>query len=148
MQVFSVANVDRSDDHLAHQRLGGPTMKLMAVELIQESGTDFAKWSATGEIAPSEAFDRLIRVLAATRQNMEPAFAQALPVIIKDPPPVDGPAWQWSIEADGSLVLNLRHPGLGWLGFRLADVEGFHANLGNVVDQRNALRAEFERPTH
>lgn len=121
-------------------------MNLLTVEMTHDSGTDFASWSTSGEIPPSEAFDRLIRVLAETRRTMEPAFPETLPVLIKVPPQVDGAAWQWSIEADGSLVLNLRHPGLGWLGFRMPDVDVFHENLANVIDQRNALRAELNPP--
>lgn len=119
-------------------------MKLMTVEMTSEDGTDFASWSTSGEIPAAEAFDRLIRVLAETRRTMEPAFSQTLPVLIKEPPQVNGAAWQWSIQQDGSLVLNLRHPGLGWLGFRMPDVDLFHENLANVIDQRNALRAEID----
>lgn len=121
-------------------------MKLMTVEMTSEDGTDFASWSTSGEIPPAEAFDRLIRVLAETRKTMEPAFSQTLPVLIKDPPQVNGPGWQWAIEPDGSLVLNIRHPGLGWLGFRMPDVDLFHENLTNVIDQRNALRDELKSP--
>ncbi len=121
-------------------------MKLMTVEMTSEDGMDFASWSTSGEIPPAEAFDRLIRVLAETRRTMEPAFSQTLPVLIKDPPQVNGAAWQWSIQPDGSLVLNLRHPGLGWLGFRMPDVDLFHENLTSVIDQRNALRDELEPP--
>jgi hypothetical protein len=121
-------------------------MKLMTVELTHEGGTDFAAWSTTGEVLPAEAFDRLIRVLSETRQTMEPAFPEKMPTIIKEPPQVDGPANQWSIEADGSLVLNLRHPGLGWLGFRMTEVDDFYENLANVLDQRNALRDELDPP--
>ena len=119
-------------------------MKLMTVEMTSEDGTDFASWSTSGEIPAAEAFDRLIRVLAETRRTMEPAFSQRLPVLIKDPPQVDGAAWQWSIQPEGSLVLNLRHPGLGWLGFRMPDVDLFHDNLTNVIAQRNTLRAELD----
>jgi hypothetical protein len=119
-------------------------MKLMTVEMTSEDGTDFASWSTSGEIPPAESFDRLIRVLAETRRTMEPAFSQTLPVLIKDPPQVDGAAWQWSIQPDGSLVLNLRHPGLGWLGFRMPDVDSFHENLATVIEQRNTLRAELD----
>jgi hypothetical protein len=122
-------------------------MKLMTVEMTHESGTDIASWSTSGEIPPAETFDRLIRVLAETRKTMEPAFPETLPVLIKDPPQVDGAAWQWSIQPDGSLVLNLRHPGLGWLGFRMPDVDLFHENLTNVIDQRNALRDELAPPS-
>lgn len=118
-------------------------MKLLTVEMTHENGTDFAAWSTNGQIPPAEAFDRLIRVLAATRQTMEPIFPERLPMVIKEPPQVDSPGWQWSIEADGALVLNLRHPGLGWLGFRMATAEPFHENLANVIDQRNALRDEL-----
>jgi hypothetical protein len=121
-------------------------MKLMTVEMTSEDGTDFANWSTSGEIPPAEAFDRLIRVLAETRKMMKPAFSQTLPVLIKDPRQVNGAAWQWSIQPDGSLVLNLRHPGLGWLGFRMPDVDLFHENLTNVIDQRNALRDELAPP--
>ncbi|CAA2107074.1 hypothetical protein [Variovorax paradoxus] len=123
-------------------------MKLITVELTHEDGTDFAAWSTTGEVVPAHAIDRLIRVLAETRKTMEPAFPPKLPLVIKDPPQVNGPAWQWSIEGDGSLVLNFRHPGLGWLGFRLPDVEGFHTNLVDVIQQRNLLRAEIGPPAH
>ncbi len=121
-------------------------MKLMTVEMTSEDGTDFASWSVSGEIPPTEAFDRLIRVLAETRKTMAPAFPDTLPVLIKDPPQVDGAGWQWSMQADGSLVLNIRHPGLGWLGFRMPDVDLFHENLANVLDQRNALRDELSPP--
>lgn len=121
-------------------------MKLMTVEMTHENGTDFASWSTGGAIPPAEAFDRLIRVLAETRKTMEPAFPETLPVLIKHPPQVDGAAWQWSIQPDGSLVLNIRHPGLGWLGFRMPDVDLFHENLANVIDQRNALRNELAPP--
>ncbi|MGJ7555932.1 hypothetical protein ACSFBI_18185 [Variovorax sp. RB3P1] len=121
-------------------------MKLMTVELTHEGGEDFAAWSNSGEISPAEAVERLIRILAETRRSMEPAFPETLPVLIKDPPQVNGAAWQWSIEADGSLVLNIRHPGLGWLGFRMPDVDLFHENLANVIDQRNALRDELKLP--
>lgn len=121
-------------------------MKLMNVELTHEDGKDFAAWSNTGEVPAPEAVERLIRVLAETRKTMEPAFPETLPLLIKNPPQVDGAAWQWSIEADGSLVLNLRHPGLGWLGFRMRDVDLFHENLANVIDQRNALQGELRPP--
>ncbi|SFO84829.1 hypothetical protein SAMN05216567_10312 [Variovorax sp. OK605] len=121
-------------------------MKLLNVELTHEDGKDFAAWSNTGEVPAAEAVERLIRVLAETRKTMEPAFAETLPLLIKDPPQVDGAAWQWSIEADGSLVLNLRHPGLGWLGFRMRDVDLFHENLANVLEQRNALQGELRPP--
>ncbi len=121
-------------------------MKLMTVEMTHENGTDIASGSTSGEIPPAEAFDRLICVLAETRKTMEPAFSPTLPVLIKDPPQVNGAAWQWSIQPDGSLVLNLRHPGLGWLGFRMPDVDLFHENLTNVIDQRNALRDELVPP--
>lgn len=121
-------------------------MKLMNVELTHEDGQDFAAWSNTGEAPAPEAVERLIRVLAETRKSMEPAFPETLPLLIKDPPQVDGAAWQWSIEADGSLVLNLRHPGFGWLGFRMRDVDLFHENLANVLDQRNALEGELRPP--
>jgi hypothetical protein len=118
-------------------------MKLMNVELTHENGEDFAAWWTTGEILPAEAFDRLVRVLVDTRSTMEPEFPKHLPMVIATPPQVDSPGWQWSIEADGSLVLNLRHPGLGWIGFRMRDVDGFSENLAKVIDQRNALRAEL-----
>lgn len=121
-------------------------MKILTVEMSYEDGNDSAAWSTTGEIPPAEAFDRLIKVLAGTRQTMEPSFPERLPMLIKDPPQVHAPAWQWSIEADGALVLNLRHPGLGWIGFRLPDVEGFHTNLVDVILQRNALRDELKPP--
>lgn len=121
-------------------------MKLMNVEMTHENGTDIASWSTTDAVQPAEAFDRLIRVLAETRKTMEPAFPDTLPVFIKGAPQVDGPAWQWSMQPDGSLILNLRHPGLGWLGFRMPNVDLFHENLATVLDQRNALRAELEPP--
>lgn len=121
-------------------------MKLMKVELTHQDGKDFAAWTNTGEVPATEAVVRLIRVLAETRKTMEPAFPETLPLLIKNPPQVDGAAWQWSIEADGSLVLNLRHPGLGWLGFRMRDVDLFHENLANVLDQRNALQGELRPP--
>ena len=121
-------------------------MKLMTVELTTEAGKDFAAWSNTGRVPAAEAVDRLVRVLAETRKTMEPAFPMTLPVLIKEPPQVDWPAWQWSIEADGSLILNLRHPGLGWLGFRMPNVDDFHEYLANVIDQRNALRNELRPP--
>ena len=121
-------------------------MKILTIEMTHQDGTDFAAWSTSGEIPPAEAFDRLIRVMAETRTKMEPAFSETLPVFIKEPPQVDGAGWQWSIEADGSLVLNIRHPGLGWLGFRMPDVDLFHENLTNVIDQRDALRHELTRP--
>ena len=121
-------------------------MKLMHVDLTHDNGTDFASWQTTGEIPPSDALDRLIRVLAETRKTLDPAFPKTLPVLIKDPPQVNEAAWQWSIQADGSLVLNIRHPGLGWLGFRMPDVDQFHENLANVIDQRNALRDELSPP--
>lgn len=123
------------------------TMKLMTVELTHEGGEDFAAWSNSGEILPSEAVERLIRILAETRRSMEPPFPDTLPALIRDPPQVDGPASQWAIEADGSLVLHLRHPGLGWLSFRMPDVDLFHENLTNVLDQRNALRDELAPPS-
>ncbi|MFM9928300.1 hypothetical protein VLK31_35395 [Variovorax sp. H27-G14] len=72
-------------------------MKLMTVELTNENGVDFASWLATGAVPPAEAVDRLIRVLAETRRTMEPTVAQVLPLIIKAPPQVHAPAWQWSI---------------------------------------------------
>lgn len=121
-------------------------MKLMTVELTNENGVDFASWLATGAVPTAEAIDRIIRVLAETRRTMEPAVPEALPLIIKAPPQVHAPAWQWSIEADGSLVLNLRHPGLGWLGFRLPYVDGFQSNLVDVIFQRNALLDELKSP--
>lgn len=121
-------------------------MKPMIVEMTHESGTDCACWSTSGQTPLAEAFDRLIRVLAETRRTMEAAFSQTLPVLTKDPPQVDGAAWQWSIEAGCSSVLNLCHPGLGWLSFRMPDVDLFHENLSNVIDQRNALRHELEPP--
>lgn len=121
-------------------------MKLLTVELTHVDRQDFAAWSSTGEVPAPEAVERLIRVLAETRKTMEPAFPETLPLLIKDPPQVDGAAWQWSIEADGSLVLNLRHPGLGWLGFRMRDADLFHENMTNVIDQRNALLGELKPP--
>lgn len=121
-------------------------MKLITVELTHVDGKDFATWATTGAAPPNEAVDRLIRVLAETRRTMEPAFPETLPVFIKDPPQVDGSGWQWAIEPDGSLVLNLRHLGMGWLGFRMPEVDLFHENLTNVSDQRNALRDELEPP--
>lgn len=121
-------------------------MKLMNVELTHVDGKDLAAWSNTGEVPAPEAVERLIRVLAETRKTMEPAIPETLPLLIKNPPQVDGAGWQWSIEADGSLVLNLRHPGLGWLGFRMRDVDLFHENLANVLDQRNALQGELRPP--
>ncbi|MFM9926886.1 hypothetical protein VLK31_28135 [Variovorax sp. H27-G14] len=121
-------------------------MKLMTVDLTADNGTDYASWTTTGAISPAESVDRLIRVLAETRKSLEPTVPKALPLIIKQPPQVHSPAWQWSMEADGSLVLNLRHPGLGWLGFRLPDAEGFHTNLVDVILQRDALRTEL-RPS-
>ena len=33
----------------------------------------------------------------------------------------------------------LRHPGLGWLGFRMRNVDLFRENLANAIDQRDAL---------
>ncbi len=87
-------------------------MMLITVELTHVDGADFATWATTGATPPNEAVDRLIRVLAETRKTMEPAFPETLPVLIKDPPQVSGPGWQWAIEPDGSLVLNIRHPGL------------------------------------
>lgn len=119
-------------------------MKLMNVELTHDNGTDLASWSTTDSVQPAEAFDRLIRVLAETRRTMAPAFPDTLPVLIKAPPQVDGPAWQWSMQPDGGLILNILHPGLGWLGFRMPDVDRFHENLATVLDQRNTLRAELE----
>jgi hypothetical protein len=118
-------------------------MKLLNVELAHENGEDFAAWSTKGEIMPAEAFDRLVRVLVDTRSTMEPKVPEHLPLLIKTPPQVDNPAWQWSIEGDGNLILNLRHPGLGWVGFRMRDVDGFSENLADVIKQRNALRAEL-----
>jgi hypothetical protein len=115
-------------------------------ELTHENGEDFAAWSNTGKISPAEAFDRLVGVLVNTRSTMEPKVPDHLPMLVKAPPQVDNPGWQWSIEGDGSLVLNLRHPGLGWLGFRMRDVDGFSENLANVIDQRNALQQEFTPP--
>ena len=121
-------------------------MKILTVEMTHQDGTDFAAWSTSGEMPPAQAMDRLIRVLSETRRTMEPAFPVTLPVLIKEPPQVDGPVWQWSIEADGSLILNLRHPGLGWLGFRMPNVDDFQEYLANVIDQRNALRNELRPP--
>ena len=123
-------------------------MKLMSVELTHEDGTDLASWSTTGQTPPTEAFDRLIRVLAETRKSMEPAFAPKLPMFVKDPPQVDSPAWQWTMQADGTLILNILHPGFGWIGFRIPDAEGFHENLSNVLAQRKALREELSPPVH
>lgn len=122
-------------------------MKLMTIEMTHEDGADLAAWSTTGEIPPAEAFDRLIRVLAETRKAMEPAFPERLPLIIKHPPQVDGPAWQWAMEPDGALVLNLRHPGLGWIGFRINNIDAFYKDLANVLDQRAALRDELDART-
>ena len=117
-------------------------MKLMNVELTHENGTYFVAWSTTGKILPAEAFERLVGVLVSTRSTMEPKVPEHLPMLIKAPPQVDNPGWQWSIEGDGNLILNMRHPGLGWLGFRMRDVDSFLENLANVVDQRNSLRDE------
>ncbi|WP_093121377.1 hypothetical protein [Variovorax sp. OK605] len=119
-------------------------MKLMTVEMTHEDGVDLATWSTTGEVPPAEAFDRLISVLAESRKMMEPAFSERLPLLIKTSPQVDGPAWQWAIEPDGALILNLRHPGLGWLGFRMPRVDAFREDLSSVLEQRNALRDEFD----
>lgn len=121
-------------------------MKLMTVELAHQDGTDLAHWSTSGEVPPAEAFDRLVRVLAETRRTMEPAFPEKLPMLVKEPPQVDTPAWQWTMQPDGSLILNMRHPGLGWIGFRMPDVEDFHANLSDVLAQRKALREELGPP--
>jgi hypothetical protein len=123
-----------------------PRMKLMTAELTHADGIDRASWSTIREIPPAEAFDRLIRVLAETRRTMEPAIAEKLPMLVKEPPQVDGPGWQWTMQADGSLILNMRHPGLGWIGFRMPDVEVFHANLSDVLAQRKALREELVPP--
>lgn len=100
-------------------------MKLMTVEMTHEGGTDCARCS-TGEIPPAEAFDRLIRVLVETRRTMEPSSSQTPPVLITVPPQVDGTAWQRSIEAGCSLVLNSAIAGpadsasgcLMWISFR------------------------------
>lgn len=86
-------------------------MKLMTVELACEDGVDLARWTATGETSAAEAFDRLVPLLAQARAELAPGVPDRLPLIIKPPPQVTGPGWQWAIEADGTLVLNLRHPG-------------------------------------
>jgi hypothetical protein len=125
-----------------------PRMKIMTVELTHEDGTDFANWSTFGETLPAEAFDRLLRVLVETRRTMEPAFPEKLPMLVKEPPQVDSTSWQWTMQADGHLILNTRHPGLGWIGFRMPDVEAFHANLSDVLAQRKALREEIDPPVH
>lgn len=52
-------------------------MKLMIVEMIHEEGTDLAAWSTSGAIAPAEAFDRLIRVLAESKKTMPPSMRAA-----------------------------------------------------------------------
>lgn len=117
-------------------------MKLMTVELINEGDADLIDWSPS-PIPIAEALERLIAVAADARSAMEPAFPNRLPLIINEGFGVDHPAWQWSMQADGGLVLCIRHPGLGWLMFRMPDVDQFHKNLSDVLAQRDALRSEL-----
>jgi len=123
--------------------LKGADMNLITVELTNEGDTDLITWSAS-PIPTAEALERLIAVAADARSAMEPAFPNRLPLIINEGTGlrVDHPAWQWAFQADGTLVLNVRHPGLGWLMFRMPDADQFHQNLSNVLAQRDALRAE------
>jgi hypothetical protein len=122
-------------------------MKLMTVDLECENGVDFARWNTTGETSPAEAFDRLVLLLAQVRAELQPSVPDRLPLIIKAPPQVTGPGWQWAIEGDGTLVLNLRHPGLGWIGFRMPDAHRFSEDLLDVLDQRTALQHETQPPS-
>jgi hypothetical protein len=122
------------------------TMKLMTVDLTHEDGIEYAAWSNTGVVAPALAIDALVRVLAHSRASMEPAVPGALPMLVKEPAHVDSPAWQWSMEADGTLRLNLRHPGLGWLSFRMPNAAAFRDDLQVVIGERDALRAELDPP--
>jgi len=117
------------------------TTKLMTVELTHEDGIDRGAWSTFGETTPAEAVDRLIRVLAETRKTMEPAFAEKLPMLVKEPPQVDAPAWQWSMEADGSLILNLRHP--GWVG----SASGCATSTASAITWRMSSSSGTRSPT-
>ena len=82
--------------------------------------------------------DKLLSALAQAREGMEPAFASKMP-LVSQVAGVNYPAWQWSMLPDASIVLNLRHPGLGWLSFRMPDATHLHQQLQIAIDQQKTL---------
>jgi len=127
--------------------LKGANMKeLLAVVLSEdENGMVNLAFQLDNQTQLTARIDQLIKVLAQKREAMEPAFPDRLP-LVSHIEGINHPAWQWSVMGDGSMVLNIRHPGLGWLSFRMPNVDQFQENLLNLLDQRNALVAQSGKP--
>lgn len=92
-------------------------MKLLTVELTETDGKDSISWSS--DAATSQTFDRLIAVLGQFRAEMHPPVKQEDPQSGESLPTIHDPRWRVGRELTGDLTLSVRHPGFGWLTFRL-----------------------------
>jgi len=108
---------------------------LAAVLSEDENGNFSLGYNLDEQNQLTPRLDKLIAVLAQDREVREPGFPAKMP-LISEVSGVNGPAWQWSMLPDASLVLNLRHPGFGWLSFRLPDAIHLHQQLQVALDEQ------------
>ncbi len=123
---------------------------LIEASLIEDESGTLSLTLQVEEDGQSEAsrVDALIHFLLSARSTMQPAFAEGLPVHfeVTADQTVHHPPWQWSMTNDGVLALNIRHPGLGWIHFRMPNAAQLHQELGNALDVQRTLQSEIQNP--
>lgn len=111
---------------------------LVTVSLTEENGQQSISYQNGDPNTPLQAatIEQLIRALGVMRAQMSPPVRTEDPKFGDEVEALTDPRW-W-INADsfiGGALLQIRHPGFGWLGFALPlqSLRDLHALSGNAL---------------
>lgn len=124
--------------------------KLATATLSEEDGKLQLQCATEGSGAALnvDAIDRMIEVLGQFRAGLQPPVRTSDPVTGETVQAVTDPRWWISAEPmNNGALLQLRHPGLGWLGFALPleSLKSLQENVNRIVPMMEQL-AQQTRP--
>jgi hypothetical protein len=114
---------------------------LLTVALTEENGQRSIRWESgdTKQSLRTDHLDEIISALSMLREQQNPAVSTDDPATgaLVDAK-LDPRWWMGPEQLTGGALLQIRHPGLGWLAFALslANLRIFHGGLGPVDNQR------------
>lgn len=90
--------------------------EIVTVSLVEREGIRQLDWKT--DQAKIGDLDQLISILGQLRETLVPPVRQSDPVDGEVVTMAPDPRWRLTTTLDDQLVLQLRHPGYGWLSFQ------------------------------